>query len=121
MSCSKCGKCIDKCPKQAIHFHIKGMDVKAGANISRIIFLYAAYLFLLFFCSGYALDLDGNGIDELQVEIDTETGATDLRVCQSKAYTLRNSAMAGGKWILRVGMPNIVCNSSDCASCPMRK
>jgi len=53
MSCSKCGKCIDKCTKQAIHYHIKGMNVKSGANIARITFLYAGYLFLLLFCSGY--------------------------------------------------------------------
>lgn len=46
-TCTKCGKCIDKCPKNAIHYHIAGTSVNRGKNAARLIFLYAAFSFML--------------------------------------------------------------------------
>lgn len=51
-SCTKCGKCIDKCPKDAIHFHIKGTPIDKGITASRMLFLYPAFTFLMIFGSG---------------------------------------------------------------------
>lgn len=68
------------------------------------------------------LDIDDDGIDELLVKIDTETGGTILDVCPSKCYTVRNSALVHDKWILRVGMPNPDRGcTTDCSSCSKRK
>lgn len=51
-TCTKCGKCIDKCPKDAIHYHIAGTPVNRGHNASRLIFLYAAFSFMLILNGG---------------------------------------------------------------------
>lgn len=50
-TCTKCGKCIDKCPKDAIHYNISGTRVDK-VNASRVIFLYAAFTFMVILNSG---------------------------------------------------------------------
>ncbi|MBP2652722.1 MAG: 4Fe-4S ferredoxin [Firmicutes bacterium] len=45
LSCTKCGKCVDICPRQAIRFHIKGTSVSASAESARLLFLYPAFIF----------------------------------------------------------------------------
>ena len=46
MTCIKCGKCIDNCPKKAISYHVKGAPLLGNSGISRLLFLYTAFLFL---------------------------------------------------------------------------
>lgn len=46
MTCMKCGKCVDNCPRGALSFHIKGTAPEASRRIQRVLFLYAAFLFL---------------------------------------------------------------------------
>lgn len=45
MSCTKCGHCVDACPEKAISFHIKGIPAVPSFNLSRMLFLYPAFLF----------------------------------------------------------------------------
>jgi ferredoxin-type protein NapH len=45
LSCTKCGHCVDHCPKQAVSFHIKGTPLRPSYNLSRLLFLYPAFLF----------------------------------------------------------------------------
>ena len=45
LSCTKCGKCIDTCPKGAIAFHIKGTPLNVNLQTARILFLYPAFTF----------------------------------------------------------------------------
>lgn len=45
LSCTKCGKCIDFCPKNAVSYHIKGTKVGLKSDISRLFYLYPAFLF----------------------------------------------------------------------------
>ena len=52
LSCSKCGKCVDVCPKNATSFHVKGTSVSSGHNKSRLLFIYPALIFLAIFGSG---------------------------------------------------------------------
>jgi len=52
LSCTKCGKCVDVCPKNAISFHIKGTPVSSGHDKSRLLFIYPALIFLATFGSG---------------------------------------------------------------------
>lgn len=42
-TCLKCGKCIDVCKKDAVHFHIKGTEVGKFKNLSRYLFFYLAF------------------------------------------------------------------------------
>ncbi len=49
LSCSKCGKCVDDCPKGAATFHIKGTRVRPRDLKARFLFLYPAFLFLVVF------------------------------------------------------------------------
>lgn len=45
LSCTKCGKCIDICPKKAITFHIKGTPANVTTEHARLLFIYPAYIF----------------------------------------------------------------------------
>jgi polyferredoxin len=46
LSCTRCGHCIDVCPKQAISYHIKGTPLKASPRIARVLFLYPSFLLM---------------------------------------------------------------------------
>jgi ferredoxin len=52
MFCSKCGKCIDACSKQAIHYSIKGVPAGTMKVFSRNLFLFVSFLFMAIFSSG---------------------------------------------------------------------
>jgi ferredoxin-type protein NapH len=52
LSCSKCGKCVDECPKGAATYHIKGTRFTTVDRKARLLFLYPAFLFLVIFGSG---------------------------------------------------------------------
>ena len=56
ISCSKCGKCVDDCPKGAATFHIKGTPLTLGNKSARLLFLYPAVLFLITFNGGMIQD-----------------------------------------------------------------
>jgi ferredoxin len=56
MSCIKCGKCIDACPQKALSYHIKGTPPVGKSGISRILFLYPAFLFLATMAGGNIQD-----------------------------------------------------------------
>lgn len=45
LSCTKCGRCIDICPQNAVSYHIKGTPVNITAQSARLLFLYPAYIF----------------------------------------------------------------------------
>ena len=49
ISCAKCGKCVDNCPKNAISFHIKGTPATPESGKARMLFVYPAFLFLAVF------------------------------------------------------------------------
>jgi ferredoxin-type protein NapH len=46
ITCTKCGCCVDLCPKGAISYHIKGTPLGVKANTARILFLYPALILL---------------------------------------------------------------------------
>jgi ferredoxin-type protein NapH len=46
LSCTKCGRCIDLCPRGAIGYHIRGAPPHVRTERARILFLYAAFLFM---------------------------------------------------------------------------
>jgi polyferredoxin len=50
--CSKCGKCIDTCSKNAIHYGIKGVPAGTMKNFSRNLFLFVSFLFIAVFAGG---------------------------------------------------------------------
>jgi ferredoxin-type protein NapH len=56
ITCSKCGKCVDDCPKGAAGFHVKGTPFVLGARKARLLFLYPAFLFLITFNGGLMQD-----------------------------------------------------------------
>jgi ferredoxin-type protein NapH len=45
LSCTKCGKCIDTCPKNAIAYHIKGTPLFVNRLTAKVLFLYPAFTF----------------------------------------------------------------------------
>jgi ferredoxin-type protein NapH len=56
ISCTKCGKCVDDCPKGAAGFHIKGTPFVPGDQKARFLYLYPAFLFLVTFGGGMVQD-----------------------------------------------------------------
>lgn len=48
-TCTKCGKCIDNCSKDAIHYYIKGTPVNKNYTLNRMLFLYPSFTLLLIF------------------------------------------------------------------------
>lgn len=52
INCSKCGKCVDNCPTNAIKIHIKGTPINGHEILSRTLFLYPAFAFMVIFLSG---------------------------------------------------------------------
>ncbi|MBA4422325.1 MAG: 4Fe-4S ferredoxin [Syntrophus sp. (in: bacteria)] len=56
ISCMKCGTCMDVCPSGAVAFHVRGTPVAGNRNIKRMLFLYAAFLFLAIFSGGTIQD-----------------------------------------------------------------
>ncbi len=46
LTCMKCGKCVDLCPKGALSYHVRGAGRGAKGETQRLLFLYAAFLFL---------------------------------------------------------------------------
>jgi polyferredoxin len=49
MSCTKCGQCVDGCPKGAITYHIKGTPIGVRPSVARLLYIYPAYMFLAAF------------------------------------------------------------------------
>jgi ferredoxin-type protein NapH len=45
ITCTKCGQCVDLCPKGAISYHVKGTAVGLRPNTARVLFLYPAMIF----------------------------------------------------------------------------
>jgi ferredoxin-type protein NapH len=43
MSCTKCGACVDACPRGAMEWHIKGTEAGCKPEYARLMFLYAAW------------------------------------------------------------------------------
>jgi len=52
ITCTKCGKCVDACPKEAVSFHIKGTPLGVSYEKARLMFIYPAFLFLAIMGSG---------------------------------------------------------------------
>jgi len=52
MTCCKCGKCIDSCSRQAIHYHLKGTPSDKKLTTARMLFLYPAFTLLVIFTGG---------------------------------------------------------------------
>jgi NAD-dependent dihydropyrimidine dehydrogenase PreA subunit len=46
ITCTKCGRCIDECPKGAISYHVKGTPAGDRPRVTRMMFVYPAYLLL---------------------------------------------------------------------------
>ncbi len=49
LACMRCGACVDKCPKGAAVWHIRGTPLKASPQIARLLFLYPAWGFAVLF------------------------------------------------------------------------
>ena len=56
ISCMKCGTCMDVCPSGAAAFHVRGTAVDENRSVKRLLFLYAAFLFLATFSAGNIQD-----------------------------------------------------------------
>jgi ferredoxin-type protein NapH len=52
MTCTKCAQCVDTCPQGAITYHIKGTPLKANLTVAKVLFLYPAYILLMFLGAG---------------------------------------------------------------------
>jgi ferredoxin len=52
MTCTKCAQCVDTCPQGAIAYHIKGTPLKANSIVAKVLFLYPAYILLMFLGAG---------------------------------------------------------------------
>lgn len=52
MTCTKCAQCVDTCPQGAITYHIKGTPLKASPTVAKVLFLYPAYMLLMFLGAG---------------------------------------------------------------------
>lgn len=52
ITCTRCGQCIDVCPKNAIAYHIKGTPIGLHPNVARVMFLYPAFLLLVIMGGG---------------------------------------------------------------------
>jgi len=49
MSCTRCGACVDACPRNAVVWHIKGTGAAAKPERARLMFLYAAWAMAVMF------------------------------------------------------------------------
>jgi ferredoxin-type protein NapH len=52
MTCTKCGKCIDACSKQALQYHIKGTPINKHLTLARTLFLFPSFTLLVIFTGG---------------------------------------------------------------------
>jgi ferredoxin-type protein NapH len=52
VTCTKCGKCIDACKQDALHYHIKGTPVNRNHGWARALFLFPAFTLLVIFTGG---------------------------------------------------------------------
>ncbi len=54
--CVRCGRCVDNCPSGAISFRLKGVPLGKKSETPKILFLYAAFTFMVAFggriCAG---------------------------------------------------------------------
>ena len=48
ISCTRCARCIDKCPKGAMSYHIRGTKLFVKSELKRILFLYPAFFVAAF-------------------------------------------------------------------------
>jgi Fe-S-cluster-containing hydrogenase component 2 len=55
-SCTKCGKCVDACPQNALFYHVKGTSLKSKFDRYRLLFLYPAFLVLAIISGGFMQD-----------------------------------------------------------------
>jgi ferredoxin-type protein NapH len=44
ITCTRCGKCVDVCPKGAVSFHVKGTKVGLRPGLARVLYMYPAWL-----------------------------------------------------------------------------
>jgi len=56
ISCVKCGKCVDICPRGAARFHVKGTPLTSNAEPQRLLFLYPAFLFFATYSGGWFMN-----------------------------------------------------------------
>ena len=49
LSCTKCGACVDACPRGAVNWHVKGTEAAANPERARLLFLYAAWAMAVMF------------------------------------------------------------------------
>ena len=45
ITCTKCGRCVDDCRKDAAQYHIKGTGINIKPELARNLFLYPAFIF----------------------------------------------------------------------------
>jgi ferredoxin-type protein NapH len=50
--CSKCGKCIDACTQNALHYGIRGVPSSEMKNFPRNLFIFVSFLFMAVFSAG---------------------------------------------------------------------